>query len=85
MESAIQDMESAWHDAFLYRWGQRVEFNAKTSGASILSSCSGESASYEQHNGKVCLPGPYQIFVDASNVYCNSRFDSKIIRFYNVL
>ena len=61
MESSIPDMKSAWHDAFLYRWGLRVEFNAKNSGGSILSSCSGESASYEQLNGKVCLPGPYQI------------------------
>ena len=83
MES-LQDIENALHDAFLYRWGRCVEFNAQYSGGKIVSSCSGESASYEQHNGKVCLPGPYQIFVDASNVYCNSRFDSKIIRSYNV-
>ena len=82
MERVWQD---AWQDARLYRWDECAQFNAQYSGGKIVSSCSGESASYEQHNGKVCLPGPYQIFVDASNVYCNSRFDSKIIRFYNVL
>ena len=84
MES-LQDMENAWHDAFLYRWGRCVEFNAQYSGGSILSSCSAESESFEQLKGKVCFPGPYQFFVDASDVYYNSRFDSMIIRFFNVL
>jgi hypothetical protein len=78
-------MESEWQEAHLYRWEECAQFDAQYSDGKIFSSCSDESASYELHNGKVCLPGPYPFFVDASNVYCNSRFDSKIIRFYNVL